>query len=97
MARYFYDFSAGHKIMHDEYGVVCADDESAVIHAWSALPRMMAETDVVLPWQHFEMIIRREDGVHIGRVSVSAAVETQNPATAMILARDRTKPISRIF
>lgn len=97
MSRYFYDYSVGQKIECDAYGVICIDDQAAVAYAWDLLPKMMAETKAIMPWQHFEMIVRRDDGVYVGRVSIDATVETQNPATAMMLAHDRRKAITKIF
>lgn len=86
MARYFFDHSVGVTIHRDETGTVCANDRLAMKCAWVAFPQILASAGIILPWQHFELVIRREDGAHVGRLGMTVIAETRNPALIEALA-----------
>ena len=86
MPRYFYDISKGAKLSRDTIGSVCRDNEAAMKHAWSALPTMASDADLAVDWQHHELSVRREDGLHIGRIDMTLRVERANPTTKAVFA-----------
>lgn len=81
MPRYFYDVSHGARILRDEIGSICRDNEAAVAYAWSALPEMASGADPTADWQHHELNVRREDGLYVGRIEMTLKVQRLNPAT----------------